>query len=54
MLLPKDKLTIAVPREILTDTALENLQKIIADTAKVHTSAVFVTGSSLPSLHSPP
>lgn len=27
----QDKLTIAVPREILTDTALENLQKIIAN-----------------------
>lgn len=31
VLIPKDKLTIAVPREILTDTALENLQKIIAN-----------------------
>lgn len=29
--LPKDKLTIAVPREIFTDMALENLQKIIAN-----------------------
>ena len=27
----QDKLTIAVPKEILTDTALENLQKIIAN-----------------------
>ena len=27
----QDKLTIAVPREILTDTALENLQKIVAN-----------------------
>lgn len=27
----KDKLIIAVPREILTDTALENLQKIVAN-----------------------
>ena len=27
----QDKLTIAVPREIFTDTALENLQKIIAN-----------------------
>ena len=27
----QDKLTIAVPREIYTDTALENLQKIIAN-----------------------
>ena len=27
----QDKLTIAVPREILMDTALENLQKIIAN-----------------------
>ena len=31
VLLPKDKLTIAVPREIFTDMALENLQKIIAN-----------------------
>lgn len=31
VLLPKDKLTIAIPRESLTDTALENLQKIIAN-----------------------
>ena len=31
VLLPKDKLKIAVPREIFTDTALENLQKIIAN-----------------------
>lgn len=28
VLLPKDKLTIAVPREIFIDMALENLQKI--------------------------
>lgn len=27
----KDKLTIAIPKESLTDTALENLQKIIAN-----------------------
>ena len=31
VLLPKNKLTIAVPREIFTDMALENLQKIIAN-----------------------
>ena len=31
VLLPKDKLTIAVPIEILTDMALENLQKIVAN-----------------------
>ena len=31
VLLPKDKLKIAVPREIFTDMALENLQKIIAN-----------------------
>lgn len=31
VLLPKDKLTIAVLRKIFTDTALENLQKIIAN-----------------------
>ena len=31
VLLPKDKLTIAVPREIFIDMALENLQKIIAN-----------------------
>ena len=27
----QDKLTIAIPKESLTDTALENLQKIIAN-----------------------
>ena len=31
VLLPKDKLTIAIPRASLMDTALENLQKIIAN-----------------------
>ena len=31
MSMQQDKLTIAVPKEILTDTALENLQKIIAN-----------------------
>ena len=31
VLLPKDKLKIAVPREIFTNMALENLQKIIAN-----------------------